>query len=292
MKKRNSILLMITLLGIIFFSCNKREEEKHYFPSGNLNYIKEDSLSTFYYDTIGNIIYKKIFQFKTYDSIVFYYKNGNIFSHGKEDKEGRKFNNWNKYTLEGHLSETTEYFIIGNKAISNRFWFFNEKGDTIWYATKFNRYNQKEFVNDTLGAKNSTMIPFKIFSKDTINISEPFTASVICNSPLGRENNSQIIMLLAKEEHNFNDHFSNESQVKLDTFYNLMIDKQNRVNFNIGTDKDGYRYIVAFGRWFEKPGKKKLRGYMLEFFNYKSINNQPLKRAERRVYFEKEIYVK
>ena len=274
----------------MFFSCNEKKEEKQFFLSGNIKSIEEDSIFSLYYDTIGEKIYKKVFYFKEYDSVIFYYKNGNVYSSGCQDKNGKKFGNLNKFTLEGYLSETTEYFIIKNKSVSNRFWFFDKKGDTLWYASKFNRFDQKEFVNDTLGARNSTMIPFKFFSKDTITVNEPFMASVICNSPLGREYDSQIMVLLGKEDYNFNKYFSNENEVKLDTFYNLTIDKKNQVNFNIGSDENGYSYIVAFGKWFEKPGKKTLRGYMLEYFDY-TKNNQPLKRGERRVYFEKEIFV-
>ncbi|PWA06778.1 hypothetical protein [Flavobacterium psychrotolerans] len=289
--------LIVIILYIIFCSCqnqhNYKVEEK-YYASTNLKYLikfnqnsKVKEFFTFY-DTSDKMPFKKIYRKNNYDSIIYYYNNKKTYKVGLQDFKKRKFGNWKCYTREGFLSETREYFIVGDDYILNRQWYFNKQGDTLWCAKKFNHYNQKEFENDTLVSRNSSMIRFKFYSKDTISIDKPFAVAVICNSPLLREYNSQIMMLLGKETNNFNKNFSNDRVVKLDTFNNLNMDKVNKVNF----PKANPNYVVAFGRWFDTPGKKTLRGYMLEYFNRKPTKNDSITGGERKVYFEKIVYVK
>ncbi len=287
--------ILIIIISLLLLNCKKENDDAiRYYKSKNIALkIFFDSKNKFsksiqYYDTVGNLEYKIVYRKKEYDSIVYKYKNKLTYKKGLQDFKGRKFGNWNRYTNNGLLSETREYFIIENDYLINRQWYFDKKGDTLWFAKKFNRYNQKEFSNDTLASRNSSMIRFKIYSKDTIDIDEPFAACVICNSPLLREYNSQIIMLLGKENQNFNKTFSNVREVKLDTFHNLNLDKINRKNFV----KANPNYVAAFGRWFDKPGKKVLRGYMLEYYDRKPTAKDSSIRGERKVYFEKEIFVK
>lgn len=284
--------IFILLIYITLCSCKKDNKEIEFYPSSNIKSLKEyndkDSLfkHTMYYDTFEKTPYKIIFKKNQYDSIVFFYKNGKIYKKGLQDLKQRKFGNWYRYTKEGFLSEIREFYIVGNDFLLNRQWYLNKKGDTLWYASKFNKYNQKEFANDTLIYRNSSMIRFDFFSKDTIKINEPFAASVICNSPLFRKYNSQIIMVLAKEKNNFDKNFSNK--VKLDTFYNLNKDLANKNGF----PEANPNYVVVFGRWFDKPGEKKLRGYMIEYFERNPTIQDSSVYGERKVYFEKTIYVK
>ena len=286
---------IIVLVVILFFSCKSESNtKKYYYPSGNLKQISFynndnsiDSLKS-YYDSIKEVNYIKTIRKNDYDSVIFYYKNGNVFKTGKQTFKGLKFDDWDRYTREGKKSDVREYFIVKDESIINRRFYFNRKGDTTWYGRKFNTYDQIEFKNDTTESRNSIMIPFDFYQGDTINLNEPFAASVRCNSPLGREYNSQIMMFLAKESANFNKDFSNENEVKLDTFLNLNFDKTNVENFPEGTNKN---YVVAFGRWFKTPGNKIIRGFMKEYWTLSDKNNDTLK-AERKVYFEKNIYVK
>ncbi len=289
---RTSILMIVIVL---FCSCKKELNTKKYFyPSGNLKQIsfynsnnRIDSLKS-YYDSIEEVNYITSIRKKDYDSIIFYYKNGNVFKTGKQTFEGLKFGNWNRYTKESVKSDVREYFIIKGKSLINRRFYLNKEGDTTWYGRKFNTYNQIEFKSDTTESRNSIMIPFDFYQGDTISLDEPFAASVRCNSPLGREFNSEIMMFLAKENSNFNDDFSNEHEVKLDTFFNLNIDEENIKNFPEGTNKN---YVVVFGRWFKTPGDKVLRGYMKEYWTKLDDDKDTLE-LERKVYFEKKIYVK
>ncbi|AWG24970.1 hypothetical protein [Flavobacterium kingsejongi] len=283
------------ILLFILYSCNNTDySEKEYYPSNNLMSLKEYNKKgelekhTIYYDTLGDLPYIIYFKKLDYDSISYYYKNGQVYKTGNQDYKNRKFGIWDRYTREGYLSEKREYFIIKDDYLLNRQWYFSKNGDTLWYAGRFNRYEQKEFANDTLNSRNSSMIEISFYSKDTLKINEPFAASIICNSPLMREKNSQIIVILGEEKNNFAKNFSNEKRVKTDTFYNLNRDKQNRINF----PNANFNYVVVFGRWFDTPGKKIIRGYMLEYFTDEPINKNDVRRGERRVYFEKEIYVK
>lgn len=296
MFRYNSIFPLLYLIIVFKFtsSCNHVDEHKTYYTSGNLKseIILENKLEclNIYYDTINRVLFQKKYHFPEYDSVIFYYKNGNIFKNGNMRLDGKKFGKWLFYTIDGEQSEIREYFYVKGQTILNRNWFIDKSGDTLWISKERNAYKQKEFTGDTLISKNSTMVLFDFFSKDTINIDEPFAASVRCNSPLGRDYNSQIVMLLAKEKYNFNDDFSNEDNVKLDTFPNLLNDKDNWENFPSSTSEQK-RYISVFGRWFDKPGKKILRGYMLESFKIKRVDGQ-YDKASRRVYFEKQVYVK
>jgi len=292
MKTMKRIIILLTV--IVLCSCGKENKEvEEYYTSSNIKLLKEYDAKgsllkhTTYYDTISKSKFIIVFKKGEYDSIVYFYKNGKVYKKGLQDFKERKFGNWYRYTKEGYLSEIREYFIIENDFLLNRDWYLNKKGDTLWYASKFNRYNQKEFADDTLEYRNSSMIRFDFFSKDTIKLNEPFSASVICNSPLLRKYNSQILMVLAKEKNNFNKKFSNIKEVKLDTFYNLNRDKANKGGF----PKANPNYVVVFGKWFNKPGVKKMRGYMIEYFERKPTKNDSAVNGDRRVYFEKTIFV-
>jgi hypothetical protein len=289
---------MIRYIFIVFLlfivSCKSElKQDKDYYPSGNIKKerfydtnLELDSLK-FYYDSIKKITFSKSIRKNEYDSIVFYYKNGNVFKTGKQTYNALKFGNWIRYTKEGYTSDIREYFIINDNSILNRNFYLDNKGDTTWYGRKFNTYDQVEFRKDTFDYRNSIMVLFDFYNRDTISLKEPFAASVRCGTPLMRDKNSEIMMLLAKEKYNFNKYFSNEIEVKLDTFKNLKYDKDNVSNFQ-GVDKE---YVAVFGRWFKKPGKKTLRGYMLEYASFLGDKGDTLK-GERRVYFEKTIYVK
>ena len=291
-------ILFIFLIFSLFFACkrNNNEISKEYFDSGNLKYIEffdQDSTRVIsrYYDSKNQKIISNTYVKNDYDSIIYYYDNGEIFKEGKQNKLGLKFGNWNRYNKSGLLSDIREYFILKGKSILNRKFFLNKEGDTTWYGREFNRYDQDEFRADTMTSRNSTMNLFDFYhsNKDTIIIGEPFAASVRYNSPLARNYNSEIMMLLAKEKSNFNQDFSNEKNVVLDTFPNLKYDKVNQNNFQKGTSLE---YVAVFGRWFDTPGKKILRGYVREYFEREPTKEDSIIKGETRVYFEKEIYVK
>ena len=85
-----------------------------------------------YYEQSNNK-YKTIYHFQNYDSVVVFYRNGKMFKTGKQDKNNNLFGKWNYYNIDGFLSDTREFFIIGNDSKLNQIWFFNKKKDTITY---------------------------------------------------------------------------------------------------------------------------------------------------------------
>jgi hypothetical protein len=290
LKKLNYILI-----SFLIISCTSEHIVKEYYNSGNLKTLKtfdEDNnlvIVKKYYDLPDNKIFSANFIKSKYDSIVYYYNNGGVFTTGKQDKSGKLFGKWNRYTRENFLSDTREFFITNKESNLNQLWYYNKKGDTLYYGNnKFNIYNQREFKTDRSDIKRSIFVRFKFSPNgDTLSIASPLRAIAYDNFPiLGKS--SECYIVLAKEKFNFNKDFSNETETKLDTFHCLEKDKLNEKNYP-NMDK---KYSVAFGRWFDTPGRKILRGYMVEYRKRKPTPDDSIVKQERRTYFEKIIYVK
>lgn len=284
----------IFLIMVCVLSCHKKErEERAYYPSGNCESIKyyysNNLIKTVkFYDSIVPISFIETRHKKGYDSLCYYYKNGVLYSTGNKTIQGNYIGKWNFYTKEGFLSETNEYMIIKGETKLNQVWFYNQKRDTMFYGNKnFNIYDQEEFREDPNKIKRTISVDFEFIS-DTITIDNPFRGLVKDWHPFWRQKNSESYVVLGKEEFNFNADFSNENQVKADTFYCLEKDKLNKQNF----PKSDKRYTVAFGKWFKTPGKKILRGYVEEKYTKIPIKENDISMESRRTYFEKVIYVK
>lgn len=296
MKQTFLLLIVITI-----FSCNRKNENKSYYDSGNLKSVTEyetDSLYTItdYYDNVRQEKYKVLFNKEGYDSIVYYYKNGNAFKTGLRNKNGVNIKKWNFYRRDGRLSETREFLIIKGEQELNQNWYYNEKGDTVAFANKkFNNYEQKEFLKDTL---NSRMSNYAIFNysdepplSEKVTIANPLKASVLVQ---GIYDKSEIMVLLAKENNNFNKNFSNISEVKFDTFVCV---KKDKINGYIYRDSN-QNMTAVFGRRFKSTGKKNIRGYVTEYYEKKVDSTDKLfgkfktVTNERRIYFEKEVNLK
>ena len=266
-------LLILIILVFTLTSCINNKSKKL-----NRGYFE-------YYPNDSSKIYKKSIKKTEYDSVYFYYKNGNIFKKGKRKKNGKPFGIWNLYSENGNLREIREWFVIKNHSKINRVWYLNRNGDTISYKTQDSIFNQKEFINDTLAIR-STNYNKIYFKKDTLEFNEPMRASAYLGTPLLREKNSQLLVLIGKSKNNFNSDFSNETEVKLDTFYNLEIDKVNQKWFKNIEQK----YFTVFGYYFKTPGNKTIRGYMLEYAVGEFKNGTDS--ITSKTYFEKLIYVK
>ncbi len=257
----------------LLISCNK-----------NLENIKLE-----YYSDSKKSIYKKTIEFEEYDSVYFYYKSQSIFKKGKQHKNGKKYGIWKLYDNESSLREIREYFFIKNhpERNINRNWFLNKKGDTIAYNKKEKLYDQQEFVNDTLGHRNTSYDKFVFLTKDTISISEYYLAYAYCGSPLLRDFDSKVNVIVDNTNSLKND-FSNINSVKLDTFKYAKIDTIHNADF--GTYD--LNKIAAFSGKFKTTGKKTIRGLMIEYSNSYIDKNGENSTAESQTYFEKEIYVK
>lgn len=279
---------------VIMLSCgNNNLTEERFYKSSNLKSVKEYAedgdwnIFTTYYDTKERVPFMKIFHKPTFDSLVFYYSNAKVFKTGKQDFKKRKFGNWYRYTRDGFLSDIREYYIVDGVSILNRDWYLNKMNDTLAYATGFNRYDQPEFAGDTLDNRNSSMTRFDFYSGDTIRVGESYNGAVICNDPLLRRYDSQIMLLISKEDEERGRNFYFDNNKKLDTFYNLNVGRTNKAHF-----KSNPNYVAAFAKRYKTSGKKIMRGYMLEYYDRVPTANDSSVKGERRVYFEKNIYVR
>lgn len=296
MKVKTKIIqkvMVIFLLAVVVFSCEKDKENIKQFPSGNIKYIKNDSVDIYYYDRIGKMVFEKVFHKKKYDSVFYFYNNKRIFKAGKRDKAGNLFGKWKYYTKEGNLSDIKEFFIINNDYDKgyrlNQKWYFNKKGDTMFYGnSNFNVYNQKEFIEDPNEVKRSIFIYFDFHPEDTLSVGEPLRGFAQDAFPFWKKKGSECYVVIGKEHDNFNSDFSNEHEIKTDTFYCLEKDKFNKGHF----PNADLKHSVVFGRWFDTPGEKIIRGYMIESYTRKATPGDSIVEQERRTYFEKRIYVK
>lgn len=263
-----------------FLSCEINTKEKN-----NKNQSNSDTIKIQYYDTSKKRL-KEVF---LKDSILKkFYKNGKLFSEGKINHNKQRIGEWLFYTKEGNLSEIREYLILNNSLYLNQNIYFSEQ-DGYWNEYKdknFNYYNQTDFSSDTLVYIKTFYAQFDL-GKDTIKLNEPWLAVCYYYTPVFRKQDSESIIILPKNQNSFKSDFSNISQVEKDTFFSLRKDIKNRVNF----PDDDFDYTIAFGKWFETPGKKVVRGYLSEFYT-NNINSENSKVIEKLTFFEKELYVK
>lgn len=276
MRKEQLISLKIILTLIFSF---------HFFSCKNEKINENTQFS--YYDNANNLVFKKTVNFEEFDSIYYFYKNESIFKKGKQNKNGEKIGKWMLYDQTSRLREIREYFCIKGKSEINRNWYLDKNEDTIAYNKENNVYNQKEFISDTLGHRNTSYDKFTFLTKDTISISDYYFGYAYCGSPLLREYDSKI-KVIVDNTYTLNKDFSNIELVKLDTFQHAKIDTIHNADFG---DYD-LNKVAAFSGKFKTTGKKTIRGLMIEYTNDFITKDSVKAYAESRTYFEKEIFVK
>lgn len=130
-------------------------------------------------------------------------------------------------------------------------------------------------------------------AKDTITMNEPLRCIVYLKKPFFENKDSEIMVFLESNENNpLEKDLSNEYDIPMEVFVNLKLDTINQKWFT--EDKYPYKTTAAFGRTFSSPGKKKIRGYVLEYYdqNPQTLIDSVIEEDKiRRYYFEKEIYV-
>lgn len=270
-------LIIIVVFPFIFISC--KENSKNTTLNEKLEFYSDNK----------NLTFKKRVIFENYDSILYFYRNGQIFKRGKTQKNGKPFGIWNLYSNDGKLREIREFFVVDGHSIINRAWFLNKKGDTLAWRDQDSIFKQTEFVNDTLGMR-ATDYNFFDFNKDTIYLNEPIRGIAYCNSRRIRDYDSQIRVFFHSESENFNSSFPNDSLIRTRLFDNLKTDTINQKWFT-DIDPERYGHVAVFGSRFKNPGKKLLRGYMEEY-SYGPFVDKEIDSMTARVYFEKTIYVK
>jgi len=266
-------LLTLIFLAFIISSCNEIKKED----------IIEETIE--FYPDNQNQVYSRKLILSEFDSLFYYYNNGQLFKSGKTRKNGKPIGNWNLYSKNGNLREIREWYVIKGHSRINRVWFLDKKGDTLSWRYQDSIFKQKEFINDTLGTRRTCYDIF-YFRKDTVAFDESLKAYAHLRSPLLRKENSQAMVLIANSKTEFNSDFSNENEVELDTFYNLTKDKVNQKWFK-GVEQ---KYFTVFGYYFKTPGEKTLRGYLLEYATGEF--GEGVDSLTSKKYFEKKIFVR
>jgi hypothetical protein len=237
-----------------------------YYRNGNiksrhkyLNNRKIDSSVYYYYESINDKI--DFIRYWSNDSTIKEKKFdtlGNIISSGRLDSELIKVGKWNFFS-KGKIVATKEYINIKGEEYLNQSWHLNERGDTISTGTHFEI----------------------LFSKDTIDVDQPLRAVTFLDNPLFEGDKSEIFVCIPADSVNLNKDFSNLSEIKLDTFYNLSKDKINQKWLK----GENINLTAVFGKWFKTSGKKQIRGVIVERVR-DSIIKEHIK------YFDKQIFVK
>jgi len=289
-------ILRILTAGLIFISCHNVQKEyydngvlkkefslkkgqlqgnyKEYYDNGKLKLAhhyydgkKIDSSMFFYSRTNENIKLKK----KWFDDGNYYkkefYPNGIIKEEGLVLNTNIAVGRWKFYDNDGKLNEIRIYKNIRDESYLNQGYKFNKKGDTLVYGTNF--------------------VDISLY-RDTIRLNEPMRAIVFMASKFFKSKESKMMVFLAKGSSNFTKNFSNESKIVLDTFYDLTKDTINQKYYK----NFDFSKIVVFGKWFDKTGRKDIRGYVSEYYEKEPTENDSIVKEERIIYFDIPIYVK
>ena len=294
--KIRSGLLYLTVLIIV--SCSNGIN-REYYPTGELHKeykVVDGKMNGVYKEFYkkGNIKLKHIFESgQKKDSSVYYYKTpedkikfirywltdsntkevnfsikGEIESEGFLIYDSIRLGKWNYYKNNKQLYKTQEYRIVNGKSYVNQEWHMNRAGDTLNYGNFFSI----------------------VYNKDTVLVGEPIKGIAYLDVPLFKGKESEIVVVVsAKGSTDFNEDFSNMDKVELKIFDNLKKDSKNQRFFQ--DYKDKFEHTAAFGKTFQTAGDKILRGYILEYYETSSRNDS-IRREERKMIFEKEIYVK
>ena len=189
-----------------------------------------------------------------------YNEQGDLISTGKVRKENRKFriNKWR--FIKPQYDSIVEYLDVDNRSYVNQFWIINKHKDTLYERSNFFEYN----------------------FKDSINVDQPARFQFYLNSKF--YNSSDVEVILPYDTDKLNDDFSNISKIRTDTFPSLDNDgiPHPEIPEEVPTDR-----LVDFILTYETPGNKKIRGALIEYYY-----NEDSIRIERRLYFDKSIYVK
>ncbi len=223
---------------------------KEYYDNGNIKLIHNYKVGTLvdssmYFDENKKdvLIFKRLWG----DNLskvkqVEYFLDGTLKKEGYVNDEILKIGKWNFYNKKGELDFIREYKIIDGKHHLNQAWKINNLGDTLYNGSKY--------------------FDIQLLS-DTISQGKAILGAAFLRSELFKDKKSEIIVCVPNEKSiNFNEEFSNFSIVRLDTFYNLQHDIINQKNFE-GHSKP---YSVAFGKKIRTNGRKKLRGFIEEYY--------------------------
>lgn len=136
--------------------------------------------------------------------------------------------------------------------------------------------------------------------KDTVFINEYSKFHLFLVNPYFKGKDSKAMVCLEKKNQDkkvLKEDLSNIDEIETGTFYNLEIDSTNRhlIRKDSFNGKSVFDKIVFFGKKFKTPGKKKIRGFLVEYygdydpfkFRFKSDSGEL-----KEFYIEADVFVK
>ena len=274
---KKKMILFLTI--IILSACNtgtKNKEsgvkiEKELYDDGSIKEIhsykgKKKMDTSFYYRKDGSISALRIWNSYDKSNLLLYGKVNDLFAQGILDNDSTKIGKW-KYYEDGNLAMVKEYIKLDDKPYLNQAWVFNKVGDTIPSESKYYRL---------------------ALNKDTVSVGEMVKGVIFLEAGLFKEKDSHIIVCIeSDDESDTNTNFGTIDQAECDTFYNLSIDVENQKWF---PDID-FKKTAVFGKNYKTTGKKRIKGYLVEYYEIEPTGNDSLVKKENFTYFQKEIYV-
>lgn len=246
---------------------------KEYFETGDVKLVhhfengkKIDSSISFYPDSNNIVKVKKKWDEQEDYYLSEYYSNGYIKFEGFV-KDSVRIGTWNFYKNNGFIDKRKEYMNVHGGSYLNQVYNLNNNGDTL--------YNGSSFISIRT-------------VKDTIVLNEPFQATAFVEVEFFKTKDSYIKVVVANVKENFTHDFSNEEEIKLDVFNNLSLDTTNQKWFP-GVNK---RHTAVFGKKFNSPGDKMVRGYVIEIFDQEPTETDSIIKRERNIYFDLRVFVK
>jgi len=294
--KQIGIRLLIPF--IIFSSCNKKNEYKiEYFKNGNKKkeycnidnklegvfkeYFENEKLKEIHYFQKGINIDSSLYYFHSNskerlnqvrywsDSTSFikiYNKNGVKLREGNVINEDVNFRigKW-KFFKRDYIDSIVEYKTINNKSYVNQFWLIHKNIDTL--VGKGNYYD--------------------IYLKDTISLGEIAKVHVFLIQSLFNYN-SDIEIILPKDDLLLNDDYSNLFEIETVTFPSLKND--GIPHPDIPNELKPLNHDAEFGLKYDSSGKKRIRGVIIEYINDAKYSDS-LRKKERRLFFDKTFFI-
>lgn len=242
---------------------NGKLKQKHYYVNG----VKRDT--SFYFDSISNKKYIEIWKYDTIHQSIFYNKEGLKIREGLLHNKNNKFRigKWHFYDYKKRLDSVVEYLNIDGMSYTNQIWLINLNN------------------NDTLHNRGNY---FKILLKDTISLGEivKFRIALIKENI---DSISDIEVILPYRDKDLKYDYSNIYEIKRDTFLSLKNDgySNDKISKHVVTN-----HIAEFGLEYETPGKKRLRGVLIEYMQGYTKKDSSIRRYERRLFFDKYFYIK
>lgn len=156
-----------------------------------------------------------------------------------------------------------EYIDYKNQSYANQVWVIDKNQDTL--QDKGNYYD--------------------FYMKDSTNVNTPHRLHFFLYQPYFNYD-SDVEVVLPKNDSDLNSNFDNLFQIERDTFLSLKNDGISRPELS---EEDETNHHIQFGLKFDTPGKKRVRGALIEYIGLK--DNDLYSRQERIIFFEKYLYV-